>query len=75
MKTCRSCVHLKPFELTDEINTCIVVNIRIHVTTARFFGCNLHEQKPRRRPKQETTNVANQPDDVCGKAIRRRCPE
>lgn len=40
---CASCAHLRPFELLDEVCTCPVVNIRIHRTSARTFGCNLWE--------------------------------
>jgi hypothetical protein len=57
MKTCRSCVHLRSFELADEIKTCAVVNIRIHVKTARTFGCNFHERKPR-RPQRDKKDGA-----------------
>lgn len=43
--TCESCVHLTPFELTDELFTCPVVNIRIHRDSASVFGCNQHEAR------------------------------
>ncbi len=42
---CESCVHLRPFELADDLFTCPVVNIRIHRETATIFGCNFHEAK------------------------------
>ncbi len=42
---CDTCVHLTPFEMTDELFTCPVVNIRIHRESATFFGCNQHEAK------------------------------
>lgn len=41
--TCSTCVHLRPFELAPELNTCPVVNIRIHTESAAIFGCNQHE--------------------------------
>lgn len=40
---CSTCRHLIRFELTDELFTCPVVNIRIHRDGARVFGCNQHE--------------------------------
>ncbi len=42
---CDTCVHLTPFELSDELFTCPVVNIRIHRDSASVFGCNQHEPK------------------------------
>lgn len=44
-EVCESCKHLTPFELTDELFTCPVVNIRIHRDSASVFGCNQHEAK------------------------------
>jgi hypothetical protein len=37
---CCDCRNLRPFELTDELFTCPVVNIRIHADSAKIFGCN-----------------------------------
>lgn len=42
---CATCVHLTPFELAPELNTCPVVNIRIHTESAAIFGCNQWEAK------------------------------
>src|SRR3990167_10209957 len=39
---CDTCKHLTPFELAPELNTCPVVNIRIHTSSAAIFGCNQH---------------------------------
>jgi hypothetical protein len=43
---CDTCIHLTPFELAADLNTCPIVNIRIHTDSAAIFGCNQHE--PRR---------------------------
>lgn len=40
---CATCRHLRPFELAPELNTCPVVNIRIHSDSAAIFGCNQWE--------------------------------
>lgn len=40
---CSGCVHLSPFELTDDLFTCPVVNIRIHRESADIFSCNQWE--------------------------------
>ncbi len=42
---CDTCRHLRPFELAPELNTCAVVNIRIHGDSAAIFGCNQHEAR------------------------------
>lgn len=42
---CDTCVNLTPFELTDDMFTCPVVNIRIHRQSVGMFGCSLHEPK------------------------------
>lgn len=42
-RVCASCQHLRSFELTDEVSTCPVVNIRIHAASLDEFGCNLWE--------------------------------
>ena len=43
--TCKTCVHLTPFELHDDLFTCPVVNIRIHKESADVFGCNQHDPR------------------------------
>lgn len=43
--TCSECAHLQSFELSDDLFTCPVVNIRLHAETVRMFGCNLFESK------------------------------
>lgn len=40
---CLGCVHLRPFELVEDVLTCVVVNIRIHRVTAADFWCRYHE--------------------------------
>jgi deoxycytidylate deaminase len=45
-QVCATCVHLTPFELAPELNTCPVVNIRIHTESAAVFGCNQWEARP-----------------------------
>lgn len=64
-RTCRSCQYLRAFELSDELFTCHIVNIRLHVTTIRTFGCNYHERKPRKRkpapPSRSAAPQENQP--------------
>ncbi len=43
VQKCLTCRHLNPFELTDDLFTCPVVNIRIHRSSLSIFGCNQHE--------------------------------
>jgi hypothetical protein len=52
VKRCQSCAHLRSFELADDIKTCPVVNIRLHVRTVRVFGCTFHTPKPRPRRRR-----------------------
>lgn len=42
-RVCASCDHLQSFELTDEIKTCPVLNIRIATQEIQTFGCSLYE--------------------------------
>lgn len=44
---CVTCIHLKSFELTDDLFTCVAVNIRLHASSIRTFGCTLHERRER----------------------------
>jgi hypothetical protein len=44
-KRCETCANLRAFELSDDLFTCPVVNIRIHRETAETFGCSMWESK------------------------------
>lgn len=45
IRTCEHCRHLRPFDLTKDVLTCPVVNIRISQESSWDFGCNLFEAK------------------------------
>jgi hypothetical protein len=65
-----SCVHLQAFELTRELFTCPVVNIRLHADTTRIFGCNQHESRSPDGDGQQGAQGHTDTGDIAGDVAR-----
>lgn len=73
-RVCASCDHLQSFELTDEIKTCPVLNIRIATQEIQTFGCSLYEPTalPGAVPAQEEPRYGS--EVLCEACAKVFCP-